>query len=33
MEARKEMAKLAALNIIEFYKNKKIPNIVNPEVL
>ncbi len=32
MEARKEMARLAALNIIEFYKNKKIPNIVNPEV-
>ncbi|MCP4673873.1 MAG: D-glycerate dehydrogenase, partial [Desulfobacula sp.] len=33
MEARDEMARLAALNIIEFYKNKKVPNIVNPEVL
>ena len=33
MEARNEMARLAALNIIEFYKNKKVPNIVNPEVL
>ncbi len=33
MEARNEMARLAAVNIIEFYKNKKVPNIVNPEVL
>ena len=33
MEARNEMARLAALNIIEFYKNKKVPNLVNPEVL
>ena len=37
LEARKtierETTRLAALNIIEFYKNKKVPNIVNPEVL
>ena len=33
IEARDEMARLAAMNIIEFYKNKKVPNIVNPEVL
>ena len=33
LEARDEMARLAALNIIEFYKNKQVPNIVNPEVL
>ena len=33
MEARDKMARLAALNIIEFYKNKRVPNIVNPEVL
>jgi len=31
VEARVEMARLAAVNIIEFYKNKKIPHIVNPE--
>ena len=31
VEAREEMARLAAVNIIEFYKNKKIPHIVNPE--
>lgn len=33
VEARDEMARLAAVNIIEFYKNKRIPNIVNPEVM
>ncbi len=33
IEARNEMARLAAMNIIEFYKNKRVPNIVNPEVL
>ncbi len=33
IEARDEMARLAAVNIIEFYKNKKVSNIVNPEVL
>ena len=33
VEARNEMARLAATNIIEFYKNKKVPNIVNSEVL
>ena len=33
IEAREEMASLAALNIIGFYKNKKIPNIVNSDVL
>lgn len=31
VEAREEMARLAAVNIIGFYKNKKIPHIVNPE--
>jgi glyoxylate reductase len=33
VEARNEMAKMAAINIIEFYKNKTIPNLVNPEVM
>ena len=33
IEARDEMSRLAALNIIEFYKNNRVPNIVNPEVL
>jgi glyoxylate reductase len=32
-EARKEMARLAADNIIEFYKNKRITHIVNPEIM
>ncbi|HET9825173.1 MAG TPA: D-glycerate dehydrogenase [Chitinophagaceae bacterium] len=31
-EARGEMSRLAALNIVEFYKHRKIPNLVNPEV-
>ncbi len=33
MEARNNMSRLAALNIIEFYKNNRIPNLVNPESL
>jgi len=33
IEARNEMARLAAENIIEFYKNKHIPHIVNPDTL
>ncbi|HEV8284341.1 MAG TPA: D-glycerate dehydrogenase [Chitinophagaceae bacterium] len=33
VEARNEMSRLAATNIIEFYKHNKIPNIVNPETL
>ncbi len=33
MEARNEMARLAAINIIEFYKNHNVPNIVNPGAL
>ena len=33
VEARDAMAKLAAENIIEYYRNKKVPHIVNPEVL
>ena len=33
VEARNAMARLAAGNIIEFYKNKKVPHILNPEVL
>lgn len=32
-EARSEMSRLAALNIIEFYKNNHVPNVVNPETL
>jgi glyoxylate reductase len=31
IEARSEMSRLAALNIVEYYKNGKIPNLVNPE--
>lgn len=33
VEARNAMSKLAAENIIEFYKNGRIPHLVNPEVL
>ncbi len=33
IETRKEMAKIAATNIIEFYKNGKVPFVVNGEVL
>lgn len=33
VEARDEMARLAATNIIEFYKNNTVPNIINPEVM
>lgn len=33
VEARTEMARLAADNIIEFYKHQQTPRIVNPEVL
>jgi len=33
IEARNEMSRLAAINIVEFYKNNRIPNIVNSEVL
>lgn len=33
IEARNEMSRLAAVNIIEFYKNNRIPNFVNPEVM
>ena len=33
VEARSEMSRLAAVNIIEFYKNGNIPHIVNPETL
>lgn len=32
-EARAEMARLAANNIIGFYKNNRIPHIVNPEIM
>jgi glyoxylate reductase len=32
-KARGEMSRMAAENIIEFYKNKRIPNIVNPETM
>jgi glyoxylate reductase len=33
VEARNEMSRLAAVNIVEFYKNYHVPNIVNPETL
>jgi glyoxylate reductase len=33
VEARNEMARLTAINIIEYYRGQKVPNIVNPEVL
>jgi len=33
VEARKEMSRLAAENIISYYKTNTVPNIVNPEVL
>ncbi len=33
IEARNGMSRLAAENIIEFYKNGRIPNFVNPEVM
>lgn len=33
VEARNEMSRLAAVNIIEFYKHNNIPNIVNPEAM
>lgn len=32
IEARSEMSRLAALNIIEYYKGNKIPNQINPEL-
>lgn len=33
IEARSEMSRLAAVNIIEFYRGNKIPNLINPEVI
>ena len=33
VEARNEMSRLAALNIVQFYKNSTVPNIVNPKTL
>ncbi len=33
VEARNEMARKAAVNIIEFYRSRKVPHIINPEVL
>src|SRR5690606_33045899 len=33
IEARNDMARLAATNIIEYYKNNNVPHIINPEVL
>jgi glyoxylate reductase len=32
-EARNEMSRVAAMNIIEFYRHGEVPNIVNPETL
>jgi glyoxylate reductase len=32
-EARNEMSRLAAVNIVEFYKHNKVPHIVNPETI
>jgi glyoxylate reductase len=33
IEARNEMSRMAAENIISYYKSNTVPNIVNPEVL
>ncbi len=33
VEARNEMSRLAAVNIIEFYKNNSVPHIVNPAAI
>jgi glyoxylate reductase len=33
VEARTEMARLSAMNIVEFYRTGKIPHVVNPQVL
>ena len=33
VEARNEMSRLAAVNIIEFYKHNRIPNMVNPGIM
>jgi len=33
VEARNEMSRMAASNIIEFYRGNQIPNMINPEVL
>src|SRR5262249_20170961 len=33
VEARSQMARLAALNIVEFYKSGTVPNVINPETL
>ena len=33
IEARNEMSRMAAENIVSYYKNNTVPNIVNPEVL
>ncbi len=33
IEARSEMSRMAAVNIIEFYKSNSIPNMINPELL
>jgi len=33
VEARGEMSRRAAINIIEFYKSHRVPHIVNPETL
>jgi glyoxylate reductase len=33
IEARNEMSRMAAENIIQFYKNNSIPHLVNPESL
>ena len=33
VEARNEMSRLAAVNIVEFYIRNRVPNIVNPETL
>ena len=33
VETRDKMAKLAAQNIIEFYKNNRVPHLINPKVM
>ena len=33
IEARGEMSRMAATNIIEFYRGNSIPNMINPEIV
>jgi glyoxylate reductase len=33
VETRNKMSRMAASNIIEYYKNGRVPNIINPDAL